>query len=167
MTGLTRDEVICTWPSCGHTARGQCNSHQIPGHSGQADLRARYLEAENAALRERLEAAEAERDYYQALYETGLHLLTQEQAENATGKSGGSYATRSDGHGGTARLDAARYEGWNAAYLAGFNASGEGWNGEYPFSDKSKSPEDDPDWIAARDRIRALRRNCENSTSSS
>ena len=166
MTGLTRDEVICTWPSCGHSARGQCNSHLLIGLcTGNHTLD--ILAAENAALRERLEAAEAERDYYQALYETGLHLLTQEQAENATGKSGGSYATRSDGHGGTARLDAARYEGWNAAYLAGFNASGEGWNGEYPFSDKSKSPEDDPDWIATRDRIRALSRNYENSTSSS
>ena len=43
-----------------------------------------YVRADTiAALREKLEAAEAERDYYQALYETGLNLLTQEQAGQA------------------------------------------------------------------------------------
>mgnify|MGYP001072892095 FL=1 len=38
-----------------------------------------------------------------------------------------------------------------AAYLAGFNASAEGWNGEYPYSDTNLSPEDDTDWIECRD----------------
>jgi len=36
------------------------------------------------------------------------------------------------------------------AYLGGFNASGEGYNGEYPFSDRDRSPAADPSW--ARDR---------------
>jgi len=38
-----------------------------------------------------------------------------------------------------------------AAYLAGFNASGEGYNGEFPFQDGSCSPEDDPQWCQKRD----------------
>jgi hypothetical protein len=38
-----------------------------------------------------------------------------------------------------------------AAYLAGFNASGEGWNGEYPFGDYSQQPEQDKNWYAERD----------------
>lgn len=54
-----------------------------------------------------------------------------------------------------AALAQARADGMRAAYLAGFNASGEGWNGEYPFQDKGRSPEADADWIAARDRILA------------
>ena len=39
------------------------------------------------------------------------------------------------------------------AYLAGFMASGEGWNGEYPFNDYAfaGSPEDDAGWIKCRD----------------
>jgi hypothetical protein len=37
-----------------------------------------------------------------------------------------------------------------AAYLAGFNASGEGYNGEFPFQDRSCSPEDDPQWCQKR-----------------
>ena len=31
------------------------------------------------------------------------------------------------------------------AFVAGFAASGEGWNGEYPFRDKRQSIEDDPE----------------------
>jgi hypothetical protein len=38
-----------------------------------------------------------------------------------------------------------------AAYLAGFNASGEGYNGEYPFSDIVYKPQDDADWVQNRD----------------
>lgn len=37
------------------------------------------------------------------------------------------------------------------AYLMGFNASGEGWNGEYPFGDNNRNPEDDPVWRKARE----------------
>ena len=54
----------------------------------------------------------------------------------------------------TARLDAE----WNAAYLAGFMASGEGWNGEYPFSDHGKRPDNQDHWLDDRDEARALRR---------
>lgn len=38
------------------------------------------------------------------------------------------------------------------AYLAGFAASAEGYNAEWPFQDCAQDPEKDPDWIAARDR---------------
>jgi hypothetical protein len=38
-----------------------------------------------------------------------------------------------------------------AAYLAGFNASGEGYNGEYPFGDWIQRPEQDKNWCAERD----------------
>lgn len=38
-----------------------------------------------------------------------------------------------------------------AAYLAGFNASGQGWNGEYPFQDLGENPEADRDWAEKRD----------------
>ena len=38
-----------------------------------------------------------------------------------------------------------------AAYLAGFNASGEGYNGEYPFEHKGKNCTDDPIWCKDRD----------------
>jgi len=38
-----------------------------------------------------------------------------------------------------------------AAYLAGFNASGEGYNGEFPFEDKNKNPEHDSVWCKDRD----------------
>ena len=40
----------------------------------------------------------------------------------------------------------------NAAYLSGFMAASEGWNGEYPFADKGESPSDDPEWLHDRDR---------------
>ena len=43
-----------------------------------------------------------------------------------------------------------------AAYLAGFNASGEGYNGEYPFRDHARNPEEDAAWI--KDRDNALRK---------
>jgi hypothetical protein len=33
------------------------------------------------------------------------------------------------------------------AYLAGFNASGQGYNGEYPFRVKGRLPEDDGDFF--------------------
>lgn len=38
-----------------------------------------------------------------------------------------------------------------AAYLAGFNASGEGYNGEYPFQDHGKDPEQDAAWVKDRE----------------
>ena len=38
-----------------------------------------------------------------------------------------------------------------AVYLAGFMASGEGWNGEYPFEDFDRNPEDEPNWCERRD----------------
>jgi hypothetical protein len=38
-----------------------------------------------------------------------------------------------------------------AAYLAGFNASGEGYNGEYPFRDHGAHPEQNAGWIKNRD----------------
>lgn len=39
-----------------------------------------------------------------------------------------------------------------AAYLAGFNASGEGYNGEYPFRDHNTYPEQDAGWMRERDK---------------
>ena len=42
-----------------------------------------------------------------------------------------------------------------AAYLAGFDASGEGYNAEYPFGDHKKDPEQDAAWV--KDRDNALR----------
>ena len=38
-----------------------------------------------------------------------------------------------------------------AAYLAGFNASGEGYNGEYPFGDKMQDPSENRVWKKDRD----------------
>jgi hypothetical protein len=38
-----------------------------------------------------------------------------------------------------------------AAYLAGWNASGEGYNAEYPFGDHARNPEEDAAWIKDRD----------------
>ncbi len=37
------------------------------------------------------------------------------------------------------------------AYLAGFLASGEGYNAEYPFQDYSQNPEEDKWWCKNRD----------------
>jgi hypothetical protein len=42
-------------------------------------------------------------------------------------------------------------EALKAAYLAGFNASGEGYNGEYPFEHKGKNCTDDTIWCKDRD----------------
>lgn len=42
-------------------------------------------------------------------------------------------------------------EQWNKAYLAGFLASAEGWNGEYPFSERAAQK--DPEWVKARDDV--------------
>ncbi len=39
-----------------------------------------------------------------------------------------------------------------AAYLAGFNDSGEGWNGEWPFGDRGLHPEGDDFWCKERDK---------------
>ena len=48
----------------------------------------------------------------------------------------------------TARIEAAV----ERAYLDGFMASGEGYNGEYPYGDRNQKPEDDPYWITQRDK---------------
>ncbi len=40
---------------------------------------------------------------------------------------------------------------FEAAYLAGFMASGEGWNGEHPFQDRGLDPSDDDYWRERRD----------------
>ena len=37
------------------------------------------------------------------------------------------------------------------AYLAGFNATGEGYNGEYPYGDRNLNPEEDTEWLERRD----------------
>jgi hypothetical protein len=48
-----------------------------------------------------------------------------------------------------------------AAYLAGFQASGEGYNGEYPFGDHNRNPEHDPVWCKDRDnKITAIKQSC-------
>lgn len=39
----------------------------------------------------------------------------------------------------------------NRAFLAGFNAAGQGFNGEYPFRDSGNSPEYDQDFVTRRD----------------
>lgn len=36
-------------------------------------------------------------------------------------------------------------------YLAGFLASSEGYNGEYPFSDNNETPTGDTSWVSDRD----------------
>jgi hypothetical protein len=38
-----------------------------------------------------------------------------------------------------------------AAYLAGFNDSAEGYNGEYPFRDHGATPTKDRHWVERRD----------------
>jgi len=40
----------------------------------------------------------------------------------------------------------------NAAYLAGFNDSAEGWNGEYPFSDNNIKLTSHDGWMQDRDK---------------
>lgn len=37
------------------------------------------------------------------------------------------------------------------AYYMGFDASGEGYNGEYPYGDKYQKPTDDKNWVSNRD----------------
>ena len=44
-------------------------------------------------------------------------------------------------------LEAAKAKAFNDGYLAGFRASGEGWNGEYGCD----LPEADQDWVGLRD----------------
>ena len=39
-----------------------------------------------------------------------------------------------------ARLATAIREAWRAGYMAGFDNTGEGWNGEYPFDQWRNSP---------------------------
>ncbi len=38
-----------------------------------------------------------------------------------------------------------------SAYLAGFRAAGEGWNGEYPFQDNGRDPVEDSYWSQKRE----------------
>lgn len=42
-------------------------------------------------------------------------------------------------------------EALQLAFLAGFEISGEGWNGEYPFSDHKETPLDDEHFLERRD----------------
>ena len=52
-----------------------------------------------------------------------------------------------------------------AAYLAGFQASGEGYNGEYPFGDRNRNPEHDPVWCKDRDnKITAIKQAIDDAT---
>jgi hypothetical protein len=51
------------------------------------------------------------------------------------------------------RVEPLEVELLNKAYLAGFNASGEGYNGEYPFQDKGLSQENDSNWIEKRNAV--------------
>lgn len=50
----------------------------------------------------------------------------------------------------TEQQTAAMRKALEQAYLAGFNASGEGYNGECPFGDHGTSPENDRGWIYSR-----------------
>lgn len=57
----------------------------------------------------------------------------------------------------TALLAAERKKALEEGYKAGFMASGQGWNGEYPMQDKGADPEADDYWMDCRDEaIRAL-----------
>lgn len=50
-----------------------------------------------------------------------------------------------------ARIAELAYQrGREDGYLLGFNASGEGWNGEYPFGDRNQKPEEDLYWLEQR-----------------
>lgn len=51
-------------------------------------------------------------------------------------------------------LSNARNASWDAGYLAGFKASGEGWNGEYPFD--GTDPVEDALWLERRNTYRVL-----------
>lgn len=48
-------------------------------------------------------------------------------------------------------LASAEREGMKRGYELGFAASGEGWNGEYPFGDQNRSPTSSLEWVVARD----------------
>lgn len=42
-------------------------------------------------------------------------------------------------------------DAFKAGYLAGFQATGEGYNGEWPFGDKCIDPTTDENWVNNRD----------------
>lgn len=52
-----------------------------------------------------------------------------------------------------AALVSERDRGWQDGYLTGFQASGEGWNGEYPF--EGVDPRSNAHWVATRERNRS------------
>ena len=52
-----------------------------------------------------------------------------------------------------ALLAAEREKALREGFLMGFNASGEGWNGEYPYMDNNVSPITDPEWVKVRDEV--------------
>lgn len=57
-----------------------------------------------------------------------------------------------------AALAQARQEALEEGYILGFNESGEGWNGEYPYGDNDQDPSKDAKWIEHRDAaIRAMK----------
>jgi hypothetical protein len=63
-----------------------------------------------------------------------------------------SFPIRPDATAALARaLKAERVKALEEAYLAGFKASGEGWNGEFPF--EGEDPEKDAHWVERRDRF--------------
>lgn len=43
--------------------------------------------------------------------------------------------------------------GLERGFLGGFAASGEGWNGEYPFDDMNENPLEDSHWMENRDKF--------------
>lgn len=51
-------------------------------------------------------------------------------------------------------IQAERERAWNAGYLAGFMASGEGWNGEYPYDEEIYQRS--AHWLSQRDTARLL-----------
>lgn len=48
-----------------------------------------------------------------------------------------------------AAVEEALREAFAAGFWAGFKRSGEGFNGEYPFTDRGERPEDHSDLVAA------------------
>lgn len=53
-------------------------------------------------------------------------------------------------------LDAARRESFDAGFDAGFAASGEGYNFEYPFQDHCIKPREDLEWSTHASNARAI-----------
>ena len=53
--------------------------------------------------------------------------------------------------GSISEMDSKTIELLRAAYLAGFNRTGEGWNAEWPFGHEKRNPEDDANWRERRD----------------